>query len=48
MEEYKQKQVKKRLASKQKQAAAVIMHNEPLNINDIMKELIPKRLQTEN
>ena len=48
MEDYKQKQVKKRLASKQKQAAAVIMHNEPLNINDIMKELIPKRLQTEN
>ena len=39
---------KKRLASKQKQAAAVIMNNEPLNINDIMKELIPKRLQTEN
>ena len=38
----------KKLASKQKQAAAVIMNNEALNINDIMKELIPKRLQTEN
>ena len=24
------------------------MNNERLNINDIMKELIPKRLETEN
>ena len=39
---------KKKLASKQKQAAVVIMNNEALNINDIMKELIPKGLQTEN
>ena len=39
---------KKKLASKQKQAAAVTMNNEALNINDIMNERIPKRLQTEN
>ena len=36
------------MASKQKQAAAVIMNNEALNMNDIMKELIPEHLQTEN
>ena len=38
----------KKMASKQKQAAAVIMNNEALNMNDIMKELIPEHLQTKN
>ena len=38
----------KKMARKQKQAAAVIMNNEALNMNDIMKELIPEHLQTEN
>ena len=39
---------KRKLTSKRNQAATVTMNNETLNINDIMKELIPKRLQTEN
>ena len=38
------KKKNKKLASKQKQGVAIIMNNEALNINDIMKE----RLQTEN
>ena len=47
MWEYKQNQTLEKMASKQKQAAGVIINNVALDINDKMEDNILKRLQTE-
>ena len=47
MWEYKQYQILEKMASKQKQAAGVIINNVALDINDKIKDNILKRLQTE-